>query len=124
MNIDHININAPAALLEKVKDFYCAVLGFQEGQRPSFPKHGYWLYANNKALIHLMESSSHYKNEKQGYFDHFALRTSGLEKMLARLKLHNIEYRTSYIPEISLTQIFCKDPSGTGVEISFVDEPI
>ena len=124
MNIDHININAPAALLEKVKDFYCDVLGFREGRRPAFSKPGYWLCVNNKALIHLMESDSHYENEKQGFFDHFALRTRGLEEVLSSLKLHNIEYKTSYIPEISLTQVFCKDPSGTGVEISFIDEPL
>ena len=94
------------------------------GKRPAFSKPGYWLCVNDKALIHLVESTHHYENEKQGYFDHFALRTSGLEKMLARLKLHNIDYKTNYLAEISLTQIFCKDPSGTGVEISFIDEPL
>ena len=124
MNIDHVNICAPPQLLEKVKNFYCGVLGLTEGFRPTFSKNGYWLYAQGKAIIHLVESTAHYKNEKQGYFDHFALRTNGLTKVLERLKSDQIEYRTNHLPEIGLTQIFCKGPSGTGVEISYLDEPL
>jgi catechol 2,3-dioxygenase-like lactoylglutathione lyase family enzyme len=124
MQLDHVNISAPAELLEKVRDFYCDVLGLTEGFRPNFSKDGYWLYSEDKAIIHLFVSSRHHENEKQGYFDHFALRTTGLAKMLEQLDAFNIEYRTSYLPEISLTQIFCKDPSGTGVEISFLNEPL
>jgi catechol 2,3-dioxygenase-like lactoylglutathione lyase family enzyme len=124
MYIDHINIAAPSELLEEVKDFYCDVLGLTEGFRPNFSRDGYWLYSGEKALVHLIVSSGHHENEKQGYFDHFALRTTGLAKVLGRLDRFRIEYRTSHIAEIGLTQIFCKDPSGTGVELSFLDEPL
>lgn len=124
MHIDHINVAAPAELLERVKDFYCDVLGLEEGFRPKFSRDGYWLYSGDKALVHLIVSTRHHPNEKQGYFDHFALRANGLAKMLERLDRFDIEYRTSHIAETSLTQIFCKDPSGTGVEISFQDEPL
>ena len=124
MQLDHINISAPAELLEKARDFYRDVLGLTEGFRPGFSKDGYWLYSEDKAIIHLMVSSRHHENEKQGYFDHFALRTTGLAKVLEQLDAFNIEYRTSHIPDISLTQIFCKDPTGTGVELSFLNEPL
>jgi catechol 2,3-dioxygenase-like lactoylglutathione lyase family enzyme len=124
MHIDHINIAAPAELLEKVRDFYCDVLDLAEGFRPDFSRDGYWLYSGEKALVHLVESTRHHDNEKQGYFDHFALRTTGLARVLARLDRFNIEYTTNHLPQINLTQIFCKDPSGTGVEISFLDEPL
>ena len=124
MQLDHINISAPTELLEKVRDFYRDVLGLTEGFRPNFSKDGYWLYSEDKAIIHLFVSSRHHRNEKQGYFDHFALRTSGLAKVLEQLDAFNIKYRTSHIPEISLTQIFCKDPAGTGVELSFLNEPL
>jgi catechol 2,3-dioxygenase-like lactoylglutathione lyase family enzyme len=122
MNIDHINISAPTELLEEVKEFYSEVLGLTSGFRPNFPKPGYWLYSSDKALIHLVESDMHYENEKQGFFDHFALRTSGLPNMLERLKSSQIEFSINYLPEIKLTQVFCKDPSGTQVEISFLNE--
>jgi len=123
MQLDHINISAPAELLDKVRDFYCDVLGFTEGFRPNFSKDGFWLYSQDKAIIHLVVSSLHHENKKQGYFDHFALRTTGLARVLEQLKAFNIEHTTNHLPEISLTQIFCKDPSGTGVEISFLNEP-
>ena len=124
MQLDHINISAPAELLKKVRDFYCDVLGLKEGFRPNFSKDGFWLYSQDKAIIHLVVSSHHHENEKQGYFDHFALRTTGLAKVLEKLDAFNIEYTANHLPEISLTQIFCKDPAGTGVEISFLNEPL
>ncbi|MCP4045157.1 MAG: diguanylate cyclase [Gammaproteobacteria bacterium] len=124
MQLDHINIAAPAELLEKVRDFYCDVLGLTEGFRPDFSRDGYWLYSEDKAIIHLIVSSRHHENKKQGYFDHFALRTTGMAKVLEQLHAFSIEYRTSHLPEINLTQIFCKDPSGTGVEINFLNEPL
>ena len=122
MNIDHVNISAPVELLERVKAFYCEVLGMSVGYRPKLSSNGYWLYAGNQALIHLVESNAHFRNEKPGYLDHFALRTSGLAEMLERMEEQQVDHRVKQIPETGVTQIFCKDPSGTGVEISFINE--
>jgi len=108
----------------KAWDFYCDVLGFTAGFRPNFSQDGFWLYSQDKALIHLVVSSSHHKIERQGYFDHFALRTTGLAKILEQLNTHNIEHTTNHLPDIGLTQVFCRDPSGTRIEIGFPDEPI
>ena len=122
MHIDHINISAPMGLLQDVRDFYCDVLGFTEGFRPQFSRAGFWLYSEDKPLIHLFESEEHFSNEKQGYFDHFALRATGITKVLQKLNDSDIKHRTSFLHDIGLTQIFCKDPSGTGVELNFVNE--
>jgi len=124
MHIDHINISAPKELLLKVRDFYCKVLGLSEGFRPSFSRGGFWLYSEGKPIIHLVESLDHHRNEKQGFFDHFALQATGLEKMCKQLDAAGIEYRMSYLPQIDMNQIFCNDPSGTGVEINFLNEPV
>ena len=124
MHIDHIHISAPRKLLIQVRDFYCDVLGLTEGFRPKFPKNGFWLYAEGKPIIHLVESHEHHRNEKQGFFDHFALQTSGLAKVLEKLDGTGTEYRTSHVPEIGLSQIFCKDPSGIGVELNFMNESL
>lgn len=124
MHIDHINISAPAVLLQKVRIFYCDVLGLTEGFRPRFTKHGYWLYADGKPIIHLVESREHHWNEKQGFFDHFALNATGAAKVQKKLDEAGVEYRTSYLPEIGLIQIFCKDPAGTGVELDFLNESL
>ena len=91
MQLDHINIKAPEALLEEVRDFYCAVLGLQEGARPNFSSPGYWLYA-------------------------------GVRAFTARLEAQGVDYRSSHIPELALTQLFFSDPAGTGLEINFAGE--
>ena len=122
MHIDHINISAPAELLLKVRDFYCDILGLSEGFRPKFSRNGFWLYSEGKPIIHLVESLDHHRNERQGFFDHFALQASGLVKVLEQLNATGIEYKLSHLPEINLSQIFFKDPSGTGVEVNFIDE--
>lgn len=44
MQLEHINIKAPQALLEEVRDFYCTVPGLREGFRPHFSGKGHWLY--------------------------------------------------------------------------------
>jgi hypothetical protein len=124
MRIDHINISAPMELLEEVRDFYCSAFDLSDGFRPNFSTNGFWLYAGDEPIIHLSESLEHHGNSKQGYFDHFALRATGVGNVLERLNKIGVEYSTSHVPEIGLTQIFCKDPCGTGVEVNFIDEPL
>jgi catechol 2,3-dioxygenase-like lactoylglutathione lyase family enzyme len=65
MHIDHINIATPMELLERVRDFYCSVLDLREGFRPNFSQRGFWLYADDKPLIHLSESNRRQDNEQQ-----------------------------------------------------------
>lgn len=122
MQLDHFNIAAPMELLETVRDFYMEVLGFEEGFRPGFQRRGYWLYAGGKPSIHLIESDRHESSEGKGYLDHIAFRASGLEDYLRRLERHGIRVRRSRIEELAMTQLFFKDPAGTGLEISFPGE--
>ena len=122
MHIDHINISAPMDLLEKVRNFYCEVFDLTSEFRPGFSARGFWLYAQDKAIIHLSESLEHHMNEKQGYFDHFALQTTDVGAVLERLDHIGTEYRTSHVVDIGLTQVFFKDPSGTGVELNSFNE--
>jgi hypothetical protein len=51
-----------------------------------------------------------------------AFRAEGLETFLARLDTLDIDYRCSHIPELDLTQLFLRDPAGTGLEINFAGE--
>lgn len=124
MHLDHINISAPPALLAEVRDFYCDLLGLSEGFRPMFSRKGFWLYSDGKPIIHLMESLDHHRNEKQGYFDHFALQATGLKRLIEKLDAAGIGYRMKYLAETDLSQVFCKDPTGIGVEINFPGESV
>ena len=122
MQLHHINIKGPKQLMEAERAFFCEVLGLQEGNRPSFSSGGYWLYAKNRAIVHLSESESHFGNEKQGCIDHVAFQTSGLANFIQVLKDRKIKHSIVYLSEIELTQVFFKAPSGTGIEVNFQNE--
>jgi len=122
MKFDHFNISAPMPLLERVRDFYCDVLGLKEGFRPSFGRRGFWLYDGDSALIHLIESDQHQAAETGGYLDHVAFEMTGVAALADRLKSREIPFRVSRISQINVTQLFFNDPAGTGIEAKFVDE--
>jgi len=122
MQLDHFNIAAPMALLETVRDFYRDVLGFEEGFRPNFQRRGFWLYAGDRPLIHLIESEQHVAPEGPIYLDHIAFRASDLAGMKDGLDRHGVSYRSSFIKEFNMTQLFFKDPAGTGLEVNFPGE--
>jgi catechol 2,3-dioxygenase-like lactoylglutathione lyase family enzyme len=122
MQLDHFNIAAPMDLLETTRDFYVSVLGFEEGFRPVFSRRGFWLYSGERPSIHLIESERHFASEKQGFLDHIAFRASGLDATRKRLEQYGVDYRQSYISEFEMTQLFFRDPAGTGLEINFPGE--
>lgn len=122
MQINHINISAPIELIEQEKTFFCQILGLKEGFRPEFSRKGYWLYDDDKAIVHLTESDKHFNNKKQGHLDHIAFQTVGLQDFVTRLKKHNIVFSTDYIEELTMTQLFLKSPSAVGIELTFFQE--
>ncbi len=122
MHIDHINISAPMQLLEKVRDFYCAVFRLEEGFRPVFGQNGFWLYSKDKPIIHLSESDGHMANAGQGCLDHVAFRATGLKAQIERLDSQQVDYRSNHVPELNMTQLFFHDPAGTGLEVNFLEE--
>ena len=125
MHIDHINIAAPAELLEQVKDFYCAVFDLADGYRPNFSQSmGYWLYAEDRPLIHLSVKNVDYDNDIRSHIDHVAFRMTGLRAVVKRLEANGIDFRIDQVPEIDMTQLFFKDPAGNGLEANFVGETL
>ena len=122
MQLDHFNIAAPMDLLDEVRDFYVAVLGFETGPRPDFGRRGYWLYSGGRPSVHLIESDRHTAAREKGYLDHVAFRSSGLADVRKRLEANGVEYRASYIDELEMTQLFFTDPAGTGLEVNFPGE--
>jgi len=122
MQIDHINIKAPGPVLEDVRDFYCAVLGLEEGFRPNFRDAGIWLYADGQPIVHLSFGEVSAVPGASSHLDHVAFLSSGLEAFLVRLDRREVAYRSSYVPELNITQLRFRDPVGTGLEINFPGE--
>ncbi|MFZ6845451.1 VOC family protein [Undibacterium sp. RuTC16W] len=122
--INHINIKAPSELLERVRDFYCSVLGLHTGYRPAFQSHGYWLYAGDNSIIHLSEATVLSAGDADaiattGYFNHIAFSCQDLAQTKEQLELFGISYTVNTVPETQQVQLFLTDPSGLGVELNF-----
>ncbi|WP_370980213.1 hypothetical protein [Agaribacterium sp. ZY112] len=124
MHIEHINISAPKRIIEKEKTFFCTVFNLEVGFRPDFSRCGYWLYAHDKAVIHLTESEEHYSTSKPSYIDHIAFQLTGLKQMLQKLTELDISFTTDSLPQIGMTQVFFKSPAGVGLEANFVNEAL
>lgn len=124
MRIDHINIAAPMDLLDKVRDFYCEALLLEDGPRPDFGIPGYWLYGDGRPVVHLIESDNHYPATRPHYLDHIAFEIRGLNEYTQRLERLGVEYSVNHISDFDISQVFCKDPCGNGVEANFTGSPI
>ena len=116
--LDHINIAGPRPLLERCRAFYVDVLGLTEGHRPPFRRHGFWLYAGERPIVHLTEGAET-PAEPTGAFNHFALQCEGLEPAKARLEELGIPYEVANVPLTRSTQLFVTDPAGVGLELNF-----
>lgn len=120
-DLNHYNITAPIALLDKIRDFYCDTVGLVVGDRPPLRNDGYWLYAGNRAILHL--SAAGEGEERMTHvtstIDHVAFTCVDFSAMRARLDARGITYRNSDVPSMKLRQIFFRDPAGNGVELNF-----
>ncbi|HEY0198811.1 MAG TPA: VOC family protein [Rhodanobacter sp.] len=121
--LDHINLRAPADVIEQTRQFYIDVIGLREGPRPTFRfgSHGYWLYAGDTALLHLSigPQAPPTTERPNGYFSHYALACSDLEGARARLEAAGVRYNIDVIDERNQVQIFAIDPAGIVVELDF-----
>ena len=124
MRIDHINIAAPMGLLTEVRNFYCDILGLEEGPRPHCDFGGYWLYGDGRPIVELMDSDSHYRAERPHHIDHIAFRMEKLTTYIRNLEARGIEYQVNYLPELNTSRVFCKDPCGNGITATFPGEKL
>ena len=120
--IGHVNLRAPAETIERLRRFYIDVIGLREGARPVFRSgsHGYWLYANDRAVLHLTIARNGGANSQpSGVFNHLAFDCDDLDATRARLEQAGIHYETDVVEELHQTQLFLSDPAGMGVELTF-----
>ena len=119
--------------LEATRRFYTEMLGLEVGPRPQLPVAGYWLYANDEAIIHLIEVNENYHqdlagvplqgDEAPGYrqgLDHIAFRATGLTELLARLRAADLPFGENIIAEMDFHQVFVADPNGVMAELNFL----
>lgn len=117
--------------LEKTKDFYCDVLGFEVMPRPNFPFKGYWLGVNGKIQVHMgqdgIDNAELYflgttrsnARDNAGVVDHIAFLASEPGDFVRRFKARGMDYQPRSLPESDLYQLFIKDPNGLTIELNF-----
>ncbi len=117
--------------LERTKEFYCDVLGFEVMPRPSFPFPGYWLGVNGKIQVHMGQDAIanadlYYlgtpkgaATDHAGVVDHIAFLATEPGGFVRRFKERGIEFRPRALPESDLYQLFLKDPNGLTIELNF-----
>ena len=131
VGMHHFNLRAPESELVVLERFYCDVLGFQVGPRPSFQSLGTWLYADGVPLLHLTQMNSgevvspgapeHLPTiaERFSSVDHIALAANNLQATLQRLRECNVLFTQAEVPAVGEVQLFFRDPSGNGIELIF-----
>lgn len=121
--IGHLNLRASAETIERLRRFYIDVVGLHDGARPVFRSgsRGYWLYAGNRAVLHLtIAENGGADSQSPGVFNHFAFDCHDLASTLARLDAPGIACETDFVEELHQTQLFLIDPAGIGVELTFM----
>lgn len=117
--------------LERTRDFYCKVLGFEVMPRPDFPFPGYWLGINGKIQVHMAQagvpnsqlyylgSPKNAAKDNSGVIDHVAFLATDPEGFVMHLTALGVSFRPRNFPESQLYQLFIKDPDGLTVELNF-----
>ena len=125
--------------LERTKDFYCKVLGFEVAkERPDFGFPGYWLKVNGETCVHLAWQAPNQIRDKfllkkhpkgttgSGSVDHIAFLAKDANEVRSRIQKNGVEMHFRSFPEAKppLFQIFLKDPDEVTIELNFLGEKI
>ena len=117
LRMDHFTIVTNQ--LEATRDFYVEVLGLVDGPRPPFPVTGFWLYARQHPVLHVV-GVSQMPEPRRGVLDHMAFHAQGLQKMWTHLDEHGVRFKVIRAPGADRTwQLFMQDPNGVEVELDF-----
>jgi catechol 2,3-dioxygenase-like lactoylglutathione lyase family enzyme len=123
------HVSREVVSLEKSKQFYVDILGFQVIPRPPFDCDGYWLYGHGLNL-HLVASKNpnermKMKLQRIQHFsaalprvDHIAFLTEDVTSVEAVLDHYDVYYKHELPKNTRIEQLFLFDPDGNVIEIS------
>ena len=116
--LQHINIRCANA--QASRDFY-VMLGLTDGPRPPFASRGYWLYAGDTPIVHLVQKPEGEARAapSTGELDHIALEGVDLKGMKEILNARGYPFREAVVPRDNVTQLFVADPDGIMLELNF-----
>jgi catechol 2,3-dioxygenase-like lactoylglutathione lyase family enzyme len=116
--MNHFTITAEDR--QRTLDFYCGLLGLQEGERPDLGFPGAWLYppGGRQAVLHIYWDRP-MPVQRTGVIDHMAFTASGLADVKARFDERGVAYELRRQRGAGTWQLFTFDPNGAKVELDF-----
>lgn len=118
--VHHINIVTER--LEETRAFFVDALGLQAGPRPPFASAGYWLYANEIAVVHIQQAPGKVGPSHLSALNHAAFQVADFDAALARLSRQGVSFDLTQVPGTALRQAFFLDPNGVRLEFNEVGE--
>lgn len=117
--LDHVNIQTTQ--VEKMVAWYRDVLGMRTGPRPDFPFPGAWLYAGDRAVIHLVgqRGDPAVGSEVKLKLEHFALTATDYVSFEETLSKESIPHQRFVLDTVGLIQFHLRDPDGNHIHIDF-----
>jgi glyoxylase I family protein len=107
--------------LERTRAFLETVLDLQAGYRPAFSFPGYWLYANDQPIVHLIPGGGRPPGRDAETIDHVAFRLADHDAMQRKLDLLSIPYSQMELPELGERRLFIRTLTGILLEFVFRD---
>ena len=117
--LQHINIRCTD--VEATREFYSGLLGLTVGPRPPFASFGYWLYAGDIPVVHIVQRPQGEAAPPAGYgaLDHAAFECDDLEGTKKALREQSVVFREAVVPRDGTVQLFVRDPDGVPLELNF-----
>ena len=112
IRFDHVNIRVSDQ--EAVRDFLIAVVGLTVGPRPPFSFPGYWLYLDDRPVVHLAPRD---KPGEVGWVNHIAFGGFDFAAKRAALDRVGIAHAVQTLPDSDIRQIFVNGPEGLRIEL-------
>ena len=116
--IDHVNVETDD--VDRSAKFYREVIGLKEGPRPDFDRPGFWMYAGDKPVVHIIKTAQNNKmltGSKDASISHFALQIKNLKNARDHLDSLGIKYNILQVPGTEIGQLFLEDPEGVLIEL-------
>lgn len=112
----------PRAQRAAVVAFYVEALGLEYREFEAAGRTLYWLYAGERALLHLTLVDGAAASAAAATVDHIAFSTTQLTATCARLAQLGVEHCVKPYPQMGFTQVVLHDPVGLKIELNFSEQ--
>ena len=130
--LDHVNVRSvdPARTIAFFRDALQMRVGAPPGMTPS-DKFAWIFDDNDLPVVHIASADADYPTDAtrpfearsgSGAIHHVALRCGDFDAMRDRLAALGLDFRANHVPQMSLRQIFVREPTDSLLELNFAGE--